>query len=41
MPGVAATKKRALVEDHAKKYIFSRAPKKYHDFLVPDFPLGT
>lgn len=40
MPGVAATRKRAKVEDHAKKYIYSMAPEKYHDFLVPEFPLG-
>jgi len=40
MPGATAAKKRAAVEDHAKKYIYSRSPKKYHDFLVPDFPLG-
>ncbi|KAF2799542.1 monooxygenase [Melanomma pulvis-pyrius CBS 109.77] len=40
MPGVKASIKRAAVEDHAKKYIFSRAPKKYHHFLIPDFPLG-
>lgn len=40
MPGVKASTKRAAVEDHAKKYIFSRAPKKYHHFLIPDFPLG-
>jgi hypothetical protein len=40
MPGAKATEKRAQVEDHAKRYIFSRAPEKYHDFLVPDFPLG-
>jgi cation diffusion facilitator CzcD-associated flavoprotein CzcO len=40
MPGVKASLKRAGVEEHAKKYIFSRAPKKYHQFLIPDFPLG-
>lgn len=40
MPGVKASIKRAAVEDSAKKYIYSRAPKKYHDYLVPDFPLG-
>jgi len=40
MPGVKASLKRAGVEEHAKKYIFSRAPKKYHHFLIPDFPLG-
>ncbi|ORX97011.1 monooxygenase [Clohesyomyces aquaticus] len=40
VPGVKASKKRAAVEEHAKKYIFSRTPKKYHHFLIPDFPLG-
>jgi hypothetical protein len=40
MPGVSAATKRAKVEDHAKKYIFRVSPKKYHGFLVPDFPLG-
>ncbi|KIX00872.1 uncharacterized protein Z518_09937 [Rhinocladiella mackenziei CBS 650.93] len=40
MPGAIATKKRANVEDHAKKYIYATSPKKYHHFLVPDFPLG-
>ncbi|KAI1613810.1 monooxygenase [Exophiala viscosa] len=40
MPGATATRKRAKVEDHAKKYIFATAPAKYHQILVPDFPLG-
>ena len=40
MPGAKASTKRAAVEEHAKKYIYSRAPKKYHHFLIPDFPLG-
>lgn len=40
MPGVNAAKKREKVEDHAKKYIFSRTPEKYHHFIVPNFPLG-
>ena len=40
MPGAKATAKRAKVEDHAKRYIFSRAPEKYHNVLVPNFPLG-
>jgi cation diffusion facilitator CzcD-associated flavoprotein CzcO len=31
---------RADVEKTAKHYIYSTAPKKYHDFLVPKFPLG-
>ncbi|KAI9045671.1 uncharacterized protein KD926_008089 [Aspergillus affinis] len=39
-PGVEASKLRAKAEDHAREYIFSTAPKKYHHFLVPDFPLG-
>ena len=40
MPGPLAAKQRAVVEDHAKNYIFATAPKKYHKMLVPDFPLG-
>ena len=40
MPGAAAARKRAKVENHAKEYIYATAPKKYHDILVPDFPLG-
>ena len=31
---------RAATEKSAKDYIYSTAPKKYHNFLVPDFPLG-
>ena len=40
LPGAKASKKRVKVEDHAKKYIYSMAPEKYHKVLVPDFPLG-
>lgn len=40
MAGATATKKRAMVEDSAKRYIYSAAPEKYHNTLVPDFPLG-
>ncbi|OAG11152.1 monooxygenase [Paraphaeosphaeria sporulosa] len=40
MPGVTAAKKRKKVEAYAKNYIYSRTPEKYHDFIVPDFPLG-
>lgn len=40
MPGPLASAKREKVEEHAKEYIYSRTPKKYHDFIVPDFPLG-
>ena len=38
--GEGAAKKRAKVEAEAKDYILSKAPKKYHDFIVPTFPLG-
>ncbi|OAL03644.1 FAD/NAD(P)-binding domain-containing protein [Phaeosphaeriaceae sp. SRC1lsM3a] len=31
---------RAATEKSAKEYIYSMAPKKYHNFIVPDFPLG-
>lgn len=38
--GEKAAQKRQLIEDHAKRYIYSMAPKKYHEFIVPKFPLG-
>ncbi len=41
MGGEKATKLRTMVEDHAKGYIYQTAPKRYHEKLVPDFPLGT
>lgn len=31
---------RLALEEEARQYIFSEAPKKYHDFIVPKFPLG-
>ncbi|KAL5439201.1 hypothetical protein PMIN07_007243 [Paraphaeosphaeria minitans] len=34
MPGVGAARKRERVETHAKEYIFSRTPEKYHNFIV-------
>ncbi|KAL2834565.1 hypothetical protein BJY01DRAFT_239142 [Aspergillus pseudoustus] len=40
MPGPAAEKLRAKAEQGARKYIYSMAPQKYHDFIVPNFPLG-
>jgi cation diffusion facilitator CzcD-associated flavoprotein CzcO len=40
MPGPTASKIRAKVEEHAKSYILEQSPKKYHKFIVPDFPLG-
>ncbi|KAL2826262.1 hypothetical protein BDW59DRAFT_171915 [Aspergillus cavernicola] len=40
MPGPAAEKLRAKAEEGARRYIHSMAPRKYHHFLVPDFPLG-
>ncbi|KAE8333967.1 hypothetical protein BDV39DRAFT_211999 [Aspergillus sergii] len=38
--GVVAEKLRANAEKGARQYIYQTAPKKYHKFLVPDFPLG-
>ncbi|KAB5531368.1 hypothetical protein GE09DRAFT_1040978 [Coniochaeta sp. 2T2.1] len=32
--------KRLATEDEARRYIYNQSPKKYHDFIVPDFPLG-
>ncbi|KAJ4290831.1 hypothetical protein N0V90_010026 [Kalmusia sp. IMI 367209] len=40
MPGLRAGTKKKKVEDHAKEYILSKTPEKYHHFIVPDFPLG-
>ncbi|PLB50096.1 monooxygenase [Aspergillus steynii IBT 23096] len=40
LPGPAAAKLRANAEEKARQYIYATAPKKYHKFLVPDFPLG-
>ncbi|KAL4876841.1 hypothetical protein BJY04DRAFT_210345 [Aspergillus karnatakaensis] len=40
MPGPAGEKLRAKAEEGARRYIHSMAPRKYHKFLVPDFPLG-
>ncbi|KAF4994132.1 hypothetical protein FDECE_13232 [Fusarium decemcellulare] len=33
-------KKRLAVEEEARSYIRKEAPRKYHDFIFPDFPLG-
>lgn len=33
-------KERKDIENHAKEYIYSQAPKKYHRVLVPEFALG-
>ncbi|KAF5636952.1 monooxygenase [Fusarium sp. NRRL 25303] len=33
-------KKRLATEAEARSYILSEVPKKYHHFIVPDFPLG-
>ncbi|KAH8585503.1 monooxygenase [Bisporella sp. PMI_857] len=38
--GDKAAIKRSETEQEAKDYIYSRTPKKYHDFIVPEFPLG-
>lgn len=39
-PTPRGVKARIAAEEESKKYIFSRAPAKYKDFIVPDFPLG-
>lgn len=31
---------RAAATEHAKAYMMATAPKKYHDLLIPQFPLG-
>lgn len=33
-------KQRLALEEEARQYIYSQSPKKYHHFIVPDFPLG-
>lgn len=33
-------KERRRIEENAKEYIYSQAPKTYHEVLVPDFALG-
>lgn len=40
VPGRKAEKKRHATEENAKKYIYRMTPKKYHEFIVPKFPLG-
>lgn len=40
MPGKTAEKKRLAAEASAKKYIYKTTPQKYHDLIVPSFPLG-
>lgn len=36
----AGVKQRLKEEEIARQYIFGKAPKKYHEILVPDFELG-
>lgn len=31
---------RLALEEEARQYIYSQAPKEYHHFIVPGFPLG-
>jgi cation diffusion facilitator CzcD-associated flavoprotein CzcO len=38
--GEKAEKARAKVEQKSTNYIVSKTPRKYHKFIVPDFPLG-
>jgi hypothetical protein len=40
VPGKKAAQKRQIAEDNAKRYIYKTTPTKYHDFIVPTFPLG-
>lgn len=40
LPGDKAEKKRLAAEENAKKYIYETTPQKYHDMIVPTFPLG-
>jgi cation diffusion facilitator CzcD-associated flavoprotein CzcO len=36
----AGVKQRLKEEEEARQYIYTRAPKKYHNLLIPDFELG-
>jgi cation diffusion facilitator CzcD-associated flavoprotein CzcO len=38
--GEKAAKERQKVEAEARKYTLSKTPEKYHNFIIPDFPLG-
>lgn len=40
LPGSAAEKKRLAAEASAKQYIYKTTPQKYHEMIVPTFPLG-
>jgi hypothetical protein len=40
MPGEKSEAKRKATEESAKRYIYETAPEKYHEFIVPKFPLG-
>ena len=39
-PSARGKRVRATAEKESAQYIKSKAPKKYWDFIVPDFPLG-
>lgn len=39
-PTAQGVKARIAAEEESKNYIYSRAPTKYKDFIVPNFPLG-
>jgi cation diffusion facilitator CzcD-associated flavoprotein CzcO len=39
-PTPKGLKARAAAEKESSEYIRSKAPEKYHDFIVPKFPLG-
>ncbi|KAI1625151.1 monooxygenase [Exophiala viscosa] len=38
--GEKAAKERLKVEASAIKYTLDKTPEKYHNFIIPDFPLG-
>ena len=39
-PSEWQVKARKRVEQSAREYIYKSAPERYHNFIVPDFPLG-
>lgn len=39
-PKASQVKQRLSIEDASRRYIYKETPEKYHEFIVPDFPLG-
>lgn len=39
-PNEKQVAQRLATEEEARRYIYKEAPKKYHSFIIPNFPLG-